>query len=141
MEGIWVAYQASVKGRGKVGARRALKLRGSDWALRRYVVISALLEFGLKLDAACWEVARRLGKTTLAEKETIRTGFDKFRPPFPPDRILASWCGRFEEWRRSVTESDHAGIEFFADRLAADRHRGPQVAAGFRELVRRSRSL
>jgi hypothetical protein len=141
MTGIWVAYQPSGNGRGKVGARRALKLRGSDVSLRRYVVILALRDSGLTLDAACWELAARLGKTTLAQKETIKTGFHKFRPASPPDRVLASWRGRFEGWRRSVKGPTEASIIFLAGRLAHDPDRGQQVADDFRDLARRAQSL
>ncbi len=131
MAGIWMARGVSPKGRGKAGARRAFKLRLSDLPLRRYVAILALRQIGITLDDACWEVALRLGKTTLAQESSIKTAFLKFHSPYPPDQLLKTWRGLFDGFRSWVIQSEDRNINFLADRLAADPDRGPDVAKRF----------
>jgi hypothetical protein len=95
-----------------------------------------LLELGLSVGEASFEVGLRLSKDT-KEIESIRKGFYKFNAPCPDDRLLRIWEAMFAGFKEWVVDSYGNAIAFAAEQLHAAR--GREARSRFLELVFRIR--
>lgn len=77
-------------------------MRRNDLAARRYAAILVLLESGVSLKEACYDVANRLDQTTVTESrvKSIGTAFAKCRnrPSLDRDSWLPFFVAGFNDW-------------------------------------------
>jgi len=136
--------------RGKSGVRGGAwaRMRGSDLAMRRYVVIRVLRKHGRSLKEACWQVFMRLHKKTDKDLESIRVGFEKYRHP------LCNWwtdnsINGFKDWiatevqgnliERGVSLETYASVvQVCAQSVFHDESRAKEFAERRKELARRA---
>lgn len=139
MRGRFKTYlQPSSRLRGKAGGRRGRAyMRRSDLSLRRYVAIEALRNEGVALKVACIEVGKRLGKETEKEIEVIKSGYQKFRPPYSSPELLSTWGCDFIWWREWLRRAPLSTVEFLAGRLKDTQ--GELSAYKFLSLAKRIR--
>jgi hypothetical protein len=136
--------------RGKAGVRGGAwaRIRGSDLAMRRYVVIRVLRKHGLSLQDACYQVCKRLHKETDKDFESIRVGFEKYRHP------LRNWwtdnfVNDFKNWiawevqenliERGVSLETYASVvQAHAQSVCHDESRAKEFAERRTELACRA---
>lgn len=141
MRGLFISYsRPSSQRRGKASVRRGRAcVHGSDLSLRRYVAIKALLRWGCSLKVACIEVGDRLGKQTEKELNVIKSGYEKFRPPYPDDELLRMWEGAFLWWKQWVRTAPQSTIDFVVMQYIPSKSRSRRTAERFLALANRIR--
>ncbi len=110
-------------------------MHGSDLSLRRYVAIEALRRWGCPLKSACIEVGERLGKGSQEAFDVIKSGYEKFRPPYAEAQLLRAWDEDFLWWKKWVRGEPQSTIDFFATRIPdkGQRDRFLALASGIRK--------